>query len=400
MYPNSARQVPINHNFDSYRIHLSPGSRRNSARSGGARKRASVAASATVTSAESVIPPPPLTPPPLEQARIYAHHSPAPESPPPLVQATLPHTAALPIPNSRFESASGRLSSSSSDSYIGSQGLNLSGSGHLNYNYRSGTTTYQEQSQTAGNGYTYVHTTPICSTASGSTGNASGSNNFASYQSAHTSFGNQHAQQHSTHLRTAPTPSRHSISHINNPHYPPSQQPSNNPPSPASHSVSSHNSVASGPSTPPYSLSYDDDHGYTHNSHEMLTVQTGIHNNHMNAQYLQHGFSSNGVGHAPRFASPPPTLAPIQDERYIRRQEPRHSQSHISPYLHQPQPLSTEYSNHQTMGLGHGVWKADVRKGVGATVIWTPGIIFFLSSLCHRWQCFWHHKFSLVWVYW
>ncbi len=391
--PTVARIVPANHNSDSYRIHLSPGSRRNSARSSGARKRFT-----TTTSSESVISPPPLTPPPLEQARVYAQNSPPPHSPPPLVQATLPAATTLPIPSSRFESASGRLSSSSPDSYLGSQGLTLSGSGHLNYNYRSGTTTYQEQSQTSGSGFTYVHTTPISGPSSSGSGNNSGSGNFVSYQNTPTNFNSQHPQQHSTHLRNVPAPisSRHSISHINNPHYPPSQHPNDNPPSPASHSVSSHHSAASGPPTPPYSLSYDDGHSYSHNSHEMLTVHSGIHNGHMGAQshYLQNGYSSNAVGHVPRFASPPPTLAPIQDERYIRRQEPRHLQTHVSsPYIHQPQPLSTEYSYHH-MSLGHGAWRGDVRKGIGATVVlnsWQCGF-----CLCYRLQQFWNYKSVLV----
>ncbi|KAF9529824.1 hypothetical protein CPB83DRAFT_789183 [Crepidotus variabilis] len=352
-----------------YRIHLSPGSRRSSARSGNARKRGTNTSSAASASSEPPAIPPPMTPPPLEQAHIYTHHSPPPDSPPPLAQATLPATAALPIPHSRMDGNSGRLSSSSSPDtsyatpngpmhHMGSQGVGISHSAQLNYNYRSGTTTYQEQSQPTGAGYTsYVHTTPVSNpSASGS----NGANNFASYGNSHSNFSNQ---PHNRNSPPAPMHSRHSISHINNPHYPPSGS-NAAPASPASsHSVSSHTSA---PPTPTYPVTYDDGQSFHHNGNGMVAD----HGNQMGPQsHIVHNGYTNAVPHASRFNSPPPTLAPIQNERYIRQEEPRHAPSHnTSPYIHHPQPLSNDYSYHQTMALGHGAWKTEgMRKG--ATVV-------------------------------
>ena len=67
-----------------------------------------------------------------------------------------------------------------------------------------------------------------------------------------------------------------------------------------------------------------------------------------------------------RFDSPPPTLAPIQDERLIRRDVER-GHGGGSPHIYQPQPMP-EYQYHS--GLGHGAWKTEggLRKGIGALV--------------------------------
>ena len=120
-----------------------------------------------VASTESLAPSP-LSPPPLEPARIYTHHSTPPDSPPPLAQATLPATASISLATSRMhQSSPGRSSSSSSspdtcyspNDHHHLVALQSQGLSNLDYNnYRSGTTTYQEQSQ-APTGYTYVHTT-------------------------------------------------------------------------------------------------------------------------------------------------------------------------------------------------------------------------------------------------
>jgi hypothetical protein len=112
----------------------------------------------TTASTEALTPPSLSSPPPLETARIYSHHSTPPDSSPPLAQATLPATASIPLASSRMQQSSpGRSSPDTayppSDHHLvslQSQGL----SNPPNYNYRSGTTTYQEQSQ--GPGYTYV----------------------------------------------------------------------------------------------------------------------------------------------------------------------------------------------------------------------------------------------------
>jgi hypothetical protein len=104
--------------------------------------------------------PSPLSPPPLEPARIYTHYSTPPDSPPPLAQATLPATASISLATSRMHQSSPGQSLSSSSSpdtcyspndhhhLVALQSQGLSNPANLDYNnYRSGTTTYQEQSQ-------------------------------------------------------------------------------------------------------------------------------------------------------------------------------------------------------------------------------------------------------------
>jgi len=103
----------------------------------------------------------------------------------------------------------------------------------------------------------------------------------------------------------------------------------------------------------------------------MITDHSGMGHTHMNSQshhILHHNYPSHVQNN--RFNSPPPTLAPIQDERLIRRDE-RHTQPHnTSPYIHHPQPLS-EYPYHQSLGLGHGAWKSEsgMRKNVGTALV-------------------------------
>ena len=120
--------------FFSYRIHLSPGSRRNSRRPGGAKRAAA---------AERSIDRPPPT---LEDVSVYAHHLTPPDSPVPLVQPIIPVDGPTPPP----------LPSTPEQAYYG-----LADSPYVSYSYRSATTTYQEQGQ--GSGFTYIHTTPLTS---------------------------------------------------------------------------------------------------------------------------------------------------------------------------------------------------------------------------------------------
>jgi zinc-finger protein CreA/MIG len=326
------------HLFSSYRIHLSPGSRRSSARSAASKAMNGKKANNTspIASTESSAPPP-LSPPPLETARIYSHHSTPPDSPPPLAQATLPATASIPLDS---------------------------------YNYRSGTTTYQEQSQAPG--YTYVHTTPINQPPSGS----SNGNSLSSYSNSHDNFNVSPIQQNQNdHRDNSPVSisSRHSISHISHPQssY---QSSSASPPSPAS--SQSHQSA---PATPTYSVFHDDSHPYHHHHHHHHHQHSNhgngmINNDHPQSHILsqQNGNHYHSNGHSTgRFNSPPPTLAPIQGERLIRRpDDSRHSQNHhTSPYIH-TQAVG-DYPYHQGMGLGHGAWKAEsgMRKGLGAALV-------------------------------
>ncbi|KXN83454.1 Transcriptional regulator NRG1 [Leucoagaricus sp. SymC.cos] len=299
-----------------YRIHLSPGSRRSSTRSaisramGGAKRGAGTA----VAVPEPPNAPPPLSSPPaLEPARIYTHHATPPDSPPPLAQATLPATAHL------ADGSSSRSSSSPEQQY--SQYVPLS-MGNSQYSYRSGTTTYQEQSQ--GSGFTYVHTTPL------SHNSPNPSTNALYSSSSHDTFNNSHG-------------SRHSISHITSYNAPSASSAS--PPSPASsHSVSSH---TSGPPTPTYNV-YDD-------------AQARYHSGTMIPEQGHQIYASSA-----RFDSPPPTLAPIQERR-----DDCHPHSHASsPYIQQHAPLPHDYSHPYPMSIGQAPWKSEsgLRKGVGALI--------------------------------
>jgi zinc finger protein CreA/MIG len=362
-----------------YRIHLSPGSRRTSSRSAMARqmnntaptKRGSTASSPT----EPPTSPPPLSsPPPLEQARVYNHHSTPPDSPPPLAHATLPATAHLPANGSSRSSSSPETPYSPVNANLvpmPSQSIGTNGHNSQPYSYRSGTTTYQEQSQ--GAGFTYVHTTPVSHSSTSSSPSFS-----SSYSGAHNSFNNlPHINTsspvlHSHHLQESPLPTpnhstsvtnhsnRHSISHISPQPYPPNPSSSTGPPSPASsHSVSSH---PSGPPTPSY-VYHDDAHAY-HHSNGIMADPPSLTNGHISSHGQLYSPTMTVQNHH-RFDSPPPTLAPIQDERYIRRGD-RHSGSHSHSYLHHPQPISNDYQyHHHSIGLGHGGWKPEsgLRKG-------------------------------------
>jgi zinc finger protein CreA/MIG len=241
---------------------------------------------------------------------------------------------------------------------VSSSELSLPASAPLDYNYRSGTTSYPPANPYS----TFVNNATISGPSQNGSHNAVGSTNFT-YSHSYPNYGG-HSQQHSrsTSPSSATMPSRHSLSHISNSHYASSA----GPPSPTS--VSSHTSH-SGPPTPTYSFSYGD---YTHPHSTMVASQPPVHNGQISQSHLfQNAYTPNGViAHSPRY-SPPLTLAPIQDERYIRRLGiPRHSQSHNPPYLHHSQPLHAYSPYHHSIGLGHGVWKSEaMRKGVGAAVI-------------------------------
>lgn len=295
-----------------------------------------------------------------------------PDSPPPLAQATLPATSHQPP-----DSASSRSSSSPDISYspmsphhphlvpMNSHSMSLQHS--QPYSYRSGTTTYQEQSQ--GAGFTYVHTTPI-SHSSGMSYHSSNSNyDHHSLPHINTSSPMQHHQDPNSPSSPSTThaSSRHSISHISHPQssYPHQSQhsahghSSASPPSPSS--VSSH---ASGPATPSYPVYADDAQAY-HNSGLVLEHgpdQPALAGGHISAQgHLVHPSYSPTL--PVRFDSPPPILAPIQDERVRgggeRGQQQLQSSGQGSPYLHHPQPIGSDYQYHPSLGLSHGAWKTD-----------------------------------------
>ena len=321
----------------SYRIHLSPGSRRNSARIKAPRKPASASAS----------PRTPAPTPHVEEGRVIAHlYHFSPDSTPPLIQVTLP--SASTHPHSRISPSSTPSSSYSPNTHhilpsVSSQELSLPVSSPLSYNHRTGTA-YQSPANSHRSslndptGYNAVDT-----------GNPT-------YSHSHSNYGDQ-SQQHSRSTSPSPTmPSRRSLSHISNPRYPSSHGLA----SPIS--VSSHTSAHSGPPTPTYHF-YPDTHTYSHPHSTAVSIQPAANNSQIHSQsYLfQNVYTPNVI--APRYL-PPLTLAPIQDERYTRRLEtPRYSQAHNSPYLHHSQPL-TGYHHL----VGHSTWKSDMRKGVGAVI--------------------------------
>ncbi|KAL0950453.1 hypothetical protein HGRIS_010402 [Hohenbuehelia grisea] len=343
-----------------YRIHLSPGSRRSSARSAIARamnggsKRGAGATLAAASSASPDLPPPLSAPPALEPARMYApQHSPAPDSPPPLAQATLPATAHHLAPSARSSASPETSYAPLSHHQMPQQNMGMSPPPHQSpqsqYSYRSGTTTYQEQSQGATN-FTYVHTTPL---------SHNGQQNSLQYPPHHLyDNGSNSAPVSPDTASGSPVAglslsSRHSISHISHPQpYPPTASP----PSPASsHSVSSH---TSGPPTPTYAY---DEHAYQHTG---LMGNDGGH--HVTGNHLVHGYSPTipmSAGGISRFESPPPVLAPIQGERGISRREDSRSHQHMgshhnSPYMASQQALPQDYPYHQQhLGLGPGAWK-------------------------------------------
>ncbi|PPQ84698.1 hypothetical protein CVT24_002673 [Panaeolus cyanescens] len=343
-----------------YRIHLSPGSRRSSARSAASRALNNTKRASTASTAESTPSLPPLSSPPaLEPARVYNHHASPPDSPPPLAQATLPATATMPLAGSRLESSSAR-SSASPDAYVPLSPPPLAMSNNnQGFNYRSVASNYQEQQQSQNNNFSNYSHSQV----------SNGNSSFSSYSSSHDSFENQSSARDQSNGSIS---SRHSISHISHPQssYSQAHASSVGPPSPASsHSVSSH---TSGPPTPTYPVFHDD--GHYHGNGAIIDQQSHMSNGHINSQpqLVHNGYGSNVQSHGGRFDSPPPILAPIQDDRIMRRVDDRHSQSHnASPYIHHPQPLPTDYPYHQSMTLGHGAWKQEsgMRKGVGATLV-------------------------------
>ncbi|KAH7921083.1 hypothetical protein BV22DRAFT_979189, partial [Leucogyrophana mollusca] len=142
--------------------------------------------------------------------------------------------------------------------------------------------------------------------------------------------------------------SRLSISHISHPqsypnHYAGAPSPDSN------HSISSH-SQASGPPTPSYAAYRDDSHDsapYQSNQTilEPVADQSNMSGGYMSSQnHLVHGtYSHTLMTHQslPRYDSPPPILAPIQDERVVRG-DPRIPHMHHSTSL----PGTMSYMQH------------------------------------------------------
>ena len=215
------------------------------------------------------------------------------------------------------------------------------------YSYHGGTSTYQEQSHSAG--FTYVHTTPMSRTV---TCNSLSSHDGMQPNSYPTSFSNDldtnnnHSRLHPPSPPTIEIPSRHSLSHICHPST--YQRHHHTPPSPESSGSAS--SQTPGPTTPHTPFTDDTHYGVVLDSSPDLSRMNG-HPHHINALY-----ASSGLHHATlpmRFDSPPPILAPIQGER-IMRGDHRHG---MQTFVHQPLPNEYSYG-HSHLILGN-MWKGE-----------------------------------------
>ncbi|KAF9235214.1 hypothetical protein BU15DRAFT_51642 [Melanogaster broomeanus] len=167
--------------------------------------------------------------------------------------------------------------------------------------------------------------------------------------------------------------SRLSISHISHPQSYPNHYHAVGTPSPDSaHSVSPHSQI-SGPPTPNYSTYRDEGHdGTSYQTIESVSDHSGLTNGYMSSQnHLVHATYNHSIlaqQNLPRYDSPPPILAPIQDERVIRG-DIRVSHLQHSPVSSiPPTPLSSSYmhtSMHNYpyhaphMSLSQTNWKPD-----------------------------------------
>lgn len=321
----------------------------------------------------------PSPPPALEHAI-----PPAPDSPPPLEQA-------FPIPTSYSDSMhSGSVSSRSSTppdssyqsminhhSQAMSNGQVSSHSSPIQSHYNDSAPTYDEPSQA-----NYGYVTASVSQPSGAHAVHDHSYDYSQAYAEKSSMSRIHSSslhqssmdsihdgspQSSAHLSSVS--SRLSISHISHPHSYPAHYQTVNTPSPDSpHSVSPHSQL----STPSYSTYRDDPHDVAPYGSGLLDSVPDHSNNYMNTQNnVVHGSYNNTLmphhSSIPRYDSPPPVLAPIQDERVLRG-DIRIPQMHhsITPplgnslsYIHHSQ-VQNSYPYHAPhVGLGQSAWKTD-----------------------------------------
>ena len=383
----SARSTDISLTLSfSYRIHLSPGSRRSSssatraaiARAVGATGSKNSRPSSAIVTPERLSSGPPSPPPALEHAII----PPPPDSPPPLVQA-------FPVHHVYNDSMHSGSSSSRSPTPLEngyplipthSQGLT---NGHITSqappmasHYDS--PTYTESSQHSSYGYVSSSSHAPATSAVDQSYDYSYSEksplprlqpsvlHHASMDSIH-----DHSPPSSAHLSSVS--SRLSISHISHPQSYPSHYHAVSSPSPDScHSVSPH-SQASGPPTPNYSAYQDDRHdGATYHTIESVSDHSGLTNGYVSSQtHIIHGSFNHSMipqQNLPRYDSPPPILAPIQDERVIRG-DIRVSHVQHSPVSSIPAtPLSSSYIHSSIhsypyhtphLSLNQTTWKHD-----------------------------------------
>lgn len=367
--------------FISYRIHLSPGSRRSSssvtraaiARAVGANGSKNSRPSSAMVTPERLSSDPPSPPPALEHAIV----PPPPDSPPALVQAfPVSH-----VPGYGDSMHSGSSSSRSPTPLENtypmisphSQGLT---NGHITSqpsplasHYSDSPPTYTESSQHPNYGYVSPSSHAPTTSAVDHSYNYSYSekSSLPRLQSStlHASMDNVHDHSPPSSAHLSSVSSRLSISHISHPQSYPSHYHSVGSPSPDSgHSVSPH-SQASGPPTPNYSAYQDDRHdGATYHAIDSVPDHSGLTNGYVSSQsHIIHGSYNHTMipqQSLPRYDSPPPILAPIQDERVVRGdirvshvQQPPVSSSYIHPSIH-------SYPYHAPhLSLNQTPWKHD-----------------------------------------
>ncbi|KAF8139045.1 hypothetical protein EV363DRAFT_1209076 [Boletus edulis] len=344
-----------------YRIHLSPGSRRSSssatraaiARAVGANGSKNSRSSSAIVTPERVPSDTPSPPPALEQAMI----PPPPDSPPPLVHAF--PVAQLPVYNDNVHSASSSSRSSTplENTYPmispHSQGLTnghiASQSSPLASHYSDSPPNYTESSQHSNYGYVSPtsHAPPTSAVDQPYEFSYSDKSPLPRIQPStlhHASIDNMHDHSPPSSAHLSSVSSRLSISHISHPQSYPNHYHAVSSPSPDScHSVSPH-SQTSGPPTPNYSAYQDDRHdGTTYHTIESIPDPSALANSYVSPHnHIIHGNYHHSMMQQqslPRYDSPPPILAPIQDERVIR------GDIRLSHVQHSPvsTPLSSSY---------------------------------------------------------
>lgn len=371
----------------SYRIHLSPGSRRSSssatraaiARAISANGSKNSRSSSVIVTPERLSSDPPSPPPALEHALL----PPPPDSPPALVQAfTVSH---VPVYNDSMQSGS---SSSRSPTPLDngypmisphSQGLtNAHIASHpspMPSHYSDSPPTYAESSQHSSYGYVSPSshasgTSAVDQSFDYTYGEKSPLPRLQSSALHHASMDNIHDHSPPSSAHLSSVSSRLSISHISHPQSYPTHYHAVSSPSPDSgHSMSPH-SQASGPPTPNYSAYHDDRHdGATYHTIESVPDHSGLTDGYVSSQsHIIHGNYNHSMVPQQRYASPPPILAPIQDERVIRG-DIRVSHVQHSPVSSIPvTPLSSSYMHSSIhnysyhaphISLNPATWKHD-----------------------------------------
>lgn len=308
-----------------------------------------------------MIPPPPDSPPPLVQAFHVPVYNDSMHSSSSSSRSPTPLENAYPMISHSQGLTNGHIASQPSpmaSHYSDSPPTYTESSQHSSYGYVSPTshapaTSAVEQSYD----YSYSEKSPLPRLQS--------TLHHASMDSIH-----DHSPPSSAHLSSVS--SRLSISHLSHPQSYPNHYHAVSSPSPDSgHSVSPH-SQASGPPTPSYSAYQDDRHdGTTYHTIESVPDHSGLANSYVSSQGMIHGSYNHSMisQHSlPRYDSPPPILAPIQDERVIRGDIRLSHVQHSPVSSIPPTPLSSSYMHSSIhnypyhtphLSLNQTTWKHD-----------------------------------------